>query len=225
MTLQKIIPTFLLSVSFAAALGQNCKDAHYLKPGAKLEMTVSDANGALKAKEVYTYSDIQNAGSGYAATMQKTKYDKSGKQIETGKADIICGDGGMKISFQLPPMDDSKSAPEPVFFSYPANMKPGQELEANLKFAFDGRSNGKKMNVSMEVANRRVIGNEKVSTPAGSWTAVKIGYDMNIRFKVVGIGIPMKLRITEWYVPGIGVVRSDTYRGDKLEETSVATAL
>jgi hypothetical protein len=66
--------------------------------------------------------------------------------------------------------------------------------------------------------NRKVTGKEKITSDAGSWDAYKIAYDASIKIKMIGIGIPMVMQTTEWFVPNFGVVKSETFskKGNKM---------
>lgn len=67
---------------------------------------------------------------------------------------------------------------------------------------------------------------EKITTPAGSWDAYKITYNGLFRMQMAGIGIPMNMQVTEWFVPGFGVVKTETYsKNGKLMGSSLLTSL
>lgn len=63
-----------------------------------------------------------------------------------------------------------------------------------------------------EMKSRKVVSKEKVSSDEGSWDAIKITYDIEIKIKMIDRGIPMKMQTTEWFVPNFGIVKSETYK-------------
>jgi hypothetical protein len=83
-----------------------------------------------------------------------------------------------------------------------------------------------KSHVTFNQTNRKVNSTEKITTPAGSWDAHKITYDGYFRIKMIGIGVPMNLKVTEWFVPNFGIVKSETYdKNGKLMGSSMLTAI
>ena len=72
--------------------------------------------------------------------------------------------------------------------------------------------------LTLKENNRKVTGKESVTTPAGTWDAWKISYDGQFRAKIGPIGIPVNFKAIEWYVPGFGIVKTETYsKNGKLE--------
>lgn len=67
-------------------------------------------------------------------------------------------------------------------------------------------------NVAIDVTNRKVEAKEKVTTSGGTWDAYKITYDAKTVI-TMGIGIPIKMQITEWFVPDFGMVKSSSRWG------------
>jgi phosphotransferase system IIA component len=56
-----------------------------------------------------------------------------------------------------------------------------------------------------------------VQTNAGTFDYFKITYDSYFKAKIMGIGIPINMKVTEWFSPKLGrFVKSETYRKDKL---------
>ena len=98
--------------------------------------------------------------------------------------------------------------------SYPLEMNPGNEWQHNLEF--EGK---------MEIAGApatatgtahtayKVLGNESVNLPAGSFAAVKVQVDTNIVFtiQVQGISVPASFSGTYayWYAKGVGWVKAE----------------
>ncbi len=44
---------------------------------------------------------------------------------------------------------------------------------------------------------------------------------LSMKIKMIGIGIPMVMQTTEWFVPNFGVVKSETFskKGNKMGST------
>lgn len=219
--------TFLTMLSMLASGGlqaQDCAGAFYFKEGQTVVYEKHDKNGKPAGRDVATVSNVKQDNGVSTARYSQVKYDAANKIKEEGYATVTCNASELRIGFQIPQTNGSGSTE--AYFSYPSDMRPGRELEAQLNMHVKGETKGKKMDVTFKIQNRRVLAEESVKTPAGIFKAFKIGYDMDVRFKVVGIGIPMKVKVLEWYSPGAGVVKTETFNKDgALEERSVLSSL
>lgn len=80
--------------------------------------------------------------------------------------------------------------------------------------------------MSFKVTNRKVVGNETVTSPAGSWDCFKITYDADFSTKVMGMSMPMRMQATEWFAPGFGVVKTESYgKNGKLAGSTLITGV
>lgn len=215
------------AVSFAQA--QDCSKYIYFKDNARIESVVYDGNGKEIRKEVQEISGIEDKGGERIANITTTKSGNEGNSSSKGVVKCNGGNLYFDLTVGLPKQDVNNPAIESnaktSFLTYPSDPKIGQTLESSLDFNLNGTTKGKSMKVNFKVEDRKVSGKEKVSTPIGSWESFKITYVLNVKFKVVGINIPMKLDITEWFVPGYGIVKSEAYLKGKLTERSVITAI
>jgi len=62
------------------------------------------------------------------------------------------------------------------------------------------------LTMQINVINRKVLGAEKVKTPAGEFECVKISHTMETKTMV-----KKTHTIVEWYAQGIGLVKQETY--------------
>src|SRR5262249_14156997 len=146
-------------------------------------------------------------------------FDKNGKSMSKAANNIRCENGvllmDMKMlipSTQQEQMGDMSANGTVSYIQYPMAMNVGDPLN-DASFAADfASSSGLKGNISINITNRRVVGKESVTTPAGTWDCLKITYHSKMIFKI-GIGIPMSADVTEWYAPGFGVVKTESGGG------------
>ncbi|MDH5381024.1 MAG: hypothetical protein OEW75_09230 [Cyclobacteriaceae bacterium] len=95
------------------------------------------------------------------------------------------------------------------FLDIPANPSAGQKLEDKLiilKIAPNAETGEALLNFKYNFVNRLVESIEKITTPAGTFDAVKMSYDVTVR-----IPFPVTLHVVEWYSKDVGQVRSETY--------------
>jgi len=70
------------------------------------------------------------------------------------------------------------------------------------------------------VKNRQVGNRETLTTPAGKFDCIKIKQDV-----VTKTGFTVTIETVQWYAEGVGVVKSESYRKDKLIGYSELTKL
>ena len=78
----------------------------------------------------------------------------------------------------------------------------------------------------MFVRNRQAEAEESVTTPAGTWNCVRISFEMEMVSRTAGIPIRVRIKGTEWYAPGFGVVKTESFnKNGKLAGTSEITSI
>lgn len=88
----------------------------------------------------------------------------------------------------------------------PLEPKVGEKLpDANVEIAIQTDTANVKM--GSEVTNRKVLTIEDVTVTAGTFTAYKLSSDVNSTNQ----GVETKSRSTDWYVKGIGTIKSENY--------------
>jgi hypothetical protein len=92
------------------------------------------------------------------------------------------------------------------------------EMDVNM-------NTGIKANINFKEINRKVDSKESITTPAGTWEAYVISYEGNMRTKMGPIGIPFNFTAKEWFVPGIGIVKTETYSKGKLAGSTMITSI
>jgi hypothetical protein len=189
-------------------------------------MTIKNKKGNQTGKMVHVISNLSNKGNNLAATVNSEMFDKNGKSISKANNSVQCENGTLLVdmkmlipSAQQEQMNSMSASGTISYLDYPATMKEGDALK-DASFAGDFTStSGLKGNISMNMTNRKVMGKETITTPAGSWDCFKITYHSKMIFKM-GIGIPMNADVTEWYAPGFGIVKAES-GGGTTELTSI----
>ena len=199
--------------------GQDCKNYYFLQNNKTVEMTIYNKKGGSEAKLVYLISEVKNSGNATMATVQSEMFDKKGKSISKGSSVMKCNGGIMMINMKLNlPQQQTEQFTkanvkiEDVYMEYPTAMKTGDQLkDGNLSMDMD--NSGMKQSLTMTISDRKVEGEEKITTAAGTWDCYKISFKNKMIFKIMGAGIPMNMDGTEWYAPGFGVVKSQNKHG------------
>lgn len=218
-----ILPiTCLLSLQ---SFCQTC-DYYYLQNKKVIEMIYKNKKGNETGKMVYTVSNVNKSGATTTATVNTEMFSEKGKSISKAINNISCTNGvllmDMKMfipSGQQAQMGEAAANASNVYLEYPATMNEGDVLKDG-EFSMDFKSgSGLSGNVTVSITDRKVLGKEAITTPAGSWDCFKITSKNRITMNI-GFGIPLRAEVIEWFAPGFGVVKSDT-NGATVEITSI----
>lgn len=208
------------SLLFSAfvSTAQDCKTYYYLQNNKTIEITIFNKKGDANGKMVYAVSDYKTSGATSMATVNTEMFDKKGKSINKSVSMVKCSAGMMMMDMKmnLPAGQETGSIDakaENFYLEYPASMNVGDNLkDGHMEIETDNK--GMKQTLTLDVINRKVEGKEKITTPAGSWDCYKITNSTKMKIKVMGIGMPMNMDVTEWFAPGFGIVKTQTKGGE-----------
>ena len=183
-------------------------------------MTIFDKKGEPSGKQVYMVSNYQATADGATASLNTEMFDKNGKSTAKSSNSIKCSNGIMMMDMKMS-MPQAQAAQagntdvkaENVYLEYPSSIHAGDKLkDGHMEMNIDNK--GMQQTIIMDVTDRKVEDNEKITTTAGTWDCYKITNKTKLKIKTMGIGIPMNMEVTEWYSPGFGVVKSKTKYGE-----------
>ena len=204
------------------SFSQDCNTYLLMTNNAQVQMKIYDAKGKESATQNWTVTNVMKNGNEVTSTVDNVMIDDKGKELGRSTGEYRCSGGVLKFDAKmaLPAQQSQTYKPTDVkmesnFLEYPDNMSAGQDLK-DVDFNMDIDMNGLKGTVEFKETNRKVQGKESITTPAGTWDAYKITYNGFYRVKL-GIGVPMNMTVTEWFVPGVGLVKTETYnKNEKL---------
>lgn len=206
---------------------QDCSNYYYLQNNKTVEMTIFNKNGKESGKMIYTVSDSKKNGSTTTATINSEFIDAKGKSITKATNNVKCVNGvmqmDMKVFIPAAQQEQIKSGTanaSDVYLEYPASMNVGDQLKDGQMNMDYENAGGMKSSIEISITERKVEGKESVSTTAGTWECYKITSNNKITSRIAGIGIPIKMNVTEWYAPGFGIVKTESKTG-KTEITSI----
>lgn len=223
----------LLSISILSA--QECNNFFYLSRDAKFEVTMYDGKGIENGKQEWKIDDLKNEGSDLSAEVKTKFVDRRGREGINAKGVYRCISGTLNADIKMSLPQEQMQAFKNMdmkgdnsYMEYPVNLMAGQTLR-NASYRMETWNKGSRVAIiTFNVLNRKVKGKETVSTAAGTWEAYKINYNSQFKVEVsnTGRGIPMNFKIIEWFVPGYGIVKSETYNNNgKLVGSSQLTSL
>ncbi|MCB0568231.1 MAG: hypothetical protein KDC66_00630 [Phaeodactylibacter sp.] len=205
-----VIIAFLIS---AVAYAQDCSIFYPFKEGVSMEYTNYNKKGKVESSTANTITVVETSANGAVATITSIIRDDKGKEQFTGDYTVRCEDGViiMDASNMISPaMQQSISGMEVSMegkgLTLPNKLQAGQELP-DASTTIKAGSNGITIiNMTVNVTNRKVLGREEVTTPAGTFNCYKITQDTDVKLMVA-----KTITSVDYYAEGVGVVRSETY--------------
>lgn len=190
-------------------------------------MTISNNKGKESGKMIYKISGVKKNGSSVNSIVNSEFIDTKGKTITSSTNNIKCVNGVMQMDMkvfipaaQQEQIKSGSASASDVYLEYPANMSVGQQLsDGEMKMDYE-TGGGLKSSIEVSITDRKVEGKESVTTPAGTWECYKISSKNKITSRIAGIGIPIKMDVTEWFAPGFGIVKTESKTG-RTEITSI----
>jgi len=206
----------LISSIFLFAMVLKAQETFFpTKEGTVLIYKTFDKKDKLTNTVQYTIKQVNISGSDMDITYQCESIDPKGKLVF--KEDITIHQKGDKLYFDMSnfinkaAFQQNGEIPADVQvkgnnMEIPLNPQPGDVLpdasvEMSLKMGFIN------MKVSADVTNRKVEAIEDVTVKAGAFKAYKFTSDVNSS----AMGIKVKANNMDWYVKGIGTVKTETY--------------
>ncbi len=198
----------LLFISFSS-MGQNTCSTYYpFEEGAKFEITSFSKKGKKESVVNYEITTIKDN----VATIKTKISNAKGKEITTTEYNVTCNGHNVSIDFKslmnpdlFKQYKDMEMEMSGTNIEFPNNLEVGQTLkDANLKMTMN--MSGIKMNMSIDMLNRKVDAKESVTTAAGTFDCFALSYNTEMK-----MGMKINYKIKEWIAEGVGVVKSETY--------------
>lgn len=231
--MKSFIITWLLAGSAFGVSAQNCNGFYFFTNNAEVVMTVYDKKGAEGGKLTYKISGVNKSGNNATADFTSEFVDDKGKSLSKGAGKLKCNAGVLYVDAKVSVPQTSMAAykdmdvkGEESFVEYPSSMSVGQTLK-DVNFSMEVHNKGSLFStITLTQENRKVIGKENISSPAGTWECWKISYDAQFKATMMGIGIPINMKATEWFAPGFGLVKSESFsKNGKLLGSTLITSV
>jgi hypothetical protein len=203
---------------------QNCLNYLLLQNNKKIEMTIYNKKGKEDGKQVWNVSNVKKSGNATTATVNSEFFDKKGKTLNKAVNEIKCIGGALQMNLKMMLGEqqvkawgeNAKVTAKGEFLEFPASIREGDQLKDG-KLEMDIKTEqGLDISMQLDITNRKAISKETITSPAGTWECMKLTSDQKITSRIAGIGIPIKMEVTEWYAPGVGVIKTETKYGSTL---------
>jgi len=211
---KKIIFSFLLVFSLISVVKAQYCNFFAMSKGMVLSYENYDSKGKLKLKSRTTCVDVITANSGAVIYKANTSvYNADDVILEFWEYEMKCKDGIFNLSmgsFTDPKLmkeyDDKDIIIDTTGMVYPSELSVGMSLP-DAAYSVSSTEIGVTMKTyNVKVTNRKVVGFESVTVPAGTFECCKITYDMEVDelYK-------KKSNVTEYISEGVGLIKSDIY--------------
>lgn len=200
----------------------NCSKYYPFEQGTSFQITSYDKND--KPSAVIDY--VVKESNGDTALLAYEMHDEKGKLILTSEYGISCENDGISIDFNslaapglMEQYKDMEIDVSGTNLYLPNNLSVGQTLpDADL--LMNVSMNPINMKMTVKVFDRKVVGEETVTTPAGTFDCIILSQSTESK-----MGVKVTGSSREWYAPEVGMVKQESYnkKGKKIG-SSVLTA-
>lgn len=214
----------------------DCSDYQLLRENATYELLSYNNKDRQTGRMTYNVTNVDRTGDRVEATIHSQVYDNKDKLATEGDFKIGCENGAIWMDMRslmnqqnaMEGQPDMEMTMQGDKMLYPNNLQAGQKLEdGTMTMEMKNKGNGQSMmTMVMKVTDRTVEGKESIKVPAGTYDSYKIRYNTEMENRAMGMKMPgMRIETVEYYVPEIGMVRSETYRNGKLQSYTVLSKI
>ena len=221
----KLLLFLLVANTFVSA--QPCEGYFPMNKGSIMETTMYNEKGKPQTINTITITDIEKITDGVKLNIHSDIFDEKGKSLSSADYDAQCANGAFSINMksmlsaeQMKAWKDMTVTVEADNIVYPMEYTQGQVLkDAHLKV--DISMSGMNLpGTTIDITNRKIEGQETIITPAGTFDCIKISSNIKVK-NIIGF----ETKSIEWLSKGNGVIRTESFKGDKLKGYSLLTKL
>ncbi|GIV36570.1 MAG: hypothetical protein KatS3mg032_0949 [Cyclobacteriaceae bacterium] len=193
-----------------------CNDYYVISNGSAWSYESFDAKGKSVGKNEQKVTAYEPTPNGYKATLRSIMYSDKGKKLMEADLEVRCENGTFIMDMRrFIPQEQQK-----MFESYelkvesdnleiPSRLAAGQTLK-NGSVTLTAVGSPIPMKITVTITDRRVEGQESVTTPAGTFTCWKISSKSSTQMQM-GMNMNMSFSSVEWITEKTGLVRSESY--------------
>lgn len=205
----------------------NCRPFLPMKVGSTWELTNYTSKGKENGRIAYELLGVQEGNGGTTFSIKSISYDKNDKQTFENTFEAFCKEGVFKYDMTFMMNGEQMQAFETMEVSVDASDFPLPDLDASVGTVLPDASLTIKaitdgpiaLQMTIHVTERKVEARESVECPAGKFDCVLLTQKTSTRMMV-----KIETNTKEWYAPGVGMVRSETYtKKGKLQGYSLLT--
>ena len=208
-----------------------CQAYFPTQKGAKWEVQTYNRKDKSSGSIRYEVLDVKQVGSNFEIMLRVEVLSEKGKTVgEATDAKFICTPNELLVDFRLQNSANSALQNTNVemrfeenkgFVPLPHRLQVGQDLpdgDINAEILMNGQKTG---SMSNQMRTRKVLAEEEVNCPAGSFKCFKIEESFSSETRMMGVPVRFKGKNITWLAQGIGAVKSESYdeKGKKVGST------
>ncbi len=210
---------YLVSLCFFIShivISQDCNAVLFMKEGAKLEYTDYNKKGKKEGSSIHETVTINGDNNSLTAVIRATARDKKNQEIFSTEYNANCDNGLFSLDmirfFSFDKLSEHQKNNLSLkidgdVLEFPVGMKPGDQLNNGTITIKVNSESFTLVTMSFKVFNRKIVGEEQITTPAGSFMCKKVTFDFESKFGIINIKGTGK----EWYHNDAVVIRSESY--------------
>ena len=227
--MKSLVTGLFVFIFFTPATAQSCAGCYFFDTG-EVEMITYDDKGKEIGRLTYYISEITKTGNDLIASFTTEEKNNSGVSLSKVPGKYKCGIGSLFMDAaiaipkeQMAPYKDMDIQSGAGFVEYPSKLTPGQTFR-DTSFTIQVLNNGSFFtNLTLDQTNRKVEAKATLTSQTGTWECLKITYDG--KFTTNNGSSPattFNFKCTEWFAPGFGIVKSETYSNTNMLISSFA---
>ncbi|MBC5774430.1 hypothetical protein H8S95_10185 [Pontibacter sp. KCTC 32443] len=211
-------------------LAQDCAGYYLFVNKAEYELIHYDKKDKLTGRVYHKITSVNSSPTKTEATIHSKRHGEEGNLTTEGDYTVYCQEGSVFIDIGIMVNPDLLEAHQNADIKiqgdqleYPSTLAVGQTLkDGSSTIDVLDKKNGQILSsIVVTITGRTVSEKESINVPAGAYNAYKIKQDMEIRTRTDMNKQVTRLQIVEYFAPGIGMVRSESYKNGKLIAYSV----
>ncbi len=214
--------TFLITILFVFTSLVNTIAQCGMMPfvqGRTLTYDIMNAQGKQTGSVSYYFKEVNTSSGTSTAVVTIENKDSKGKVLYNNDVTYKCNGTTFSIDMRatLSPSTmnsykDKSINGESAYLDYPSDAPEGTTLkDGNLFLRVYDKNDNEFATISSKVINRKVVGNESLSTESGNYKCLKISGSTTVLVKTIGLGLPIEGSSIEWWSAGTGMIKSETY--------------
>ena len=211
----KLVLSLVLLCATSGLFGQsNCSRFYPMEEGTSFEYTSYNKKGKTEGKSSYKVTAVENQGDTTVASMDIAFEDQKGKNVYDTNYSFSCTGNSVTIDYEslvpqqmLEQYKDMEMEITGTDIELPNDLGVGQELEdANVTLQMN--MGGISMKTTVDMINRKVEKQERITTPAGTFDCFVIYSDNQSKVMMAKSNFPSRV----WLAEGVGMVKQETYK-------------
>ena len=218
--------TVLILFTSLTTLAQDCSTFYPFTEGTVSTVTSYDKKGKVIGSQEVTITEVAAINGHTTAKAKAILKDNTNEVLTETEFGVTCKDDGVEIDIssilspglfeQFKGMETEISGTNVIL---PNNLAEGDVLpDADMLMKID--MSGITMNMTVTMTDRKVISQESLTTPAGTFDCYVIEYTSKVKMGIAKTG-----KSRQWIAKGVGLVKHEDYtKKGKLTGSSLLTA-